>query len=68
MNFFTEQLIEFVKENECIYNSKSTAYKNTQFKDLIWQKIAVELNASGNLLVVSLNISIIRLPMYVQHI
>ena len=46
---FEEKLIEKIKENDIIFNTKSKMYKNSIKKEYVWSKIADELGNSSNL-------------------
>ncbi|XP_060809199.1 uncharacterized protein LOC106138961 isoform X2 [Amyelois transitella] len=47
MTNITERLIEFVKQQPCLYDSSHREYKNVANKTEIWEAIGKELNCTG---------------------
>lgn len=45
-----EQLIDFVRENECLYNVKLKEYKDAQLKKRKWEVLANELKKTGKII------------------
>ena len=48
-----EILIDFVKNNESLYNVKSKEYRNTQLKQNLWSNAGTILQKSGGFIVSS---------------
>lgn len=46
---FEEKLIEKVKENDFLYNTKSKLYKNIIKREFVWSQIAESLESSSKL-------------------
>lgn len=42
-----EELIDFVKNHEALYNIKSKEYRQAQLKQNLWNKIGIKLLKSG---------------------
>lgn len=42
-----EQLIDFVKNHEALYNVKSKEYRQAQMKQNLWSEIGLTLQKSG---------------------
>lgn len=42
-----EQLIDFVKNHEALYNIKSKEYRQAQMKQNLWNEIGITLQKSG---------------------
>ncbi|XP_063385486.1 transcription factor Adf-1-like [Cydia fagiglandana] len=42
-----EKLIEVVRKYECIYNQKHKDYKNSTYKNLLWEQIGVAIGIEG---------------------
>lgn len=43
-----EQIIEFVKSNEVIYNVKHKQFRDSEMKNRLWLKLSQEMNLEGN--------------------
>lgn len=44
---FTDNLIEYIKEFEVLYNKKHKMYFDIHYKRKCWNEIAIKLNRSG---------------------
>ena len=42
-----ERLIEEVRKFPALYDLRNEKYKNTEYKDRVWKKIAMEFNVKG---------------------
>ena len=47
MSNFSENLIEAVRKNDCLYSLKSHNYRRVDFKESISKEIAVKLGVDG---------------------
>lgn len=55
-----ESLIDFVKQNNVLYNPKHRDYKNKMFRDRIWEDIAATLKKTGNILACTVHVGFIH--------
>ena len=44
---FDEELIIAVKDYQCLYNTKSSDFKNSWRKENVWTSISKKLNTTG---------------------
>ena len=42
-----ERLIEEVRKFPSLYDQRNEKYRNIEYKDRVWKKIAIELNVKG---------------------
>lgn len=42
-----EKIIDFIKNNEILYNVKHKKFRDSEAKNRLWLKLAEELNADG---------------------